>query len=193
MDGREVDYGVAAFSGEVIQGLDVPDYLVPGPALPQDAGSLTEDEAEAVALAGAGVQESAAGRLTVKTDRDDGRLRYEVEFFADGYEFDYEIDGTTGEIVSWDKEPDPRAARAAAATAAPADTDGDIGKDAAVAIALKHAGLTQDQVSRLRAERDRDDGRIEYEVSFNADGYEYEYTIDAASGSILDHERDWDD
>ena len=53
--------------------------------------------------------------------------------------------------------------------------------------------MTDTQVSRLKCERDFDDGRLEYEIDFRADGYEYEYTIDAASGAILDHERDFDD
>ncbi len=202
IDGRETDYGVHAFSGEVIQGAELPNVLVPGPALPQDAVAVTEDEAEAIALADAQVQQSAADRLTVKTDRDDGRIQYDVEFFADGYEYDYEIDGQTGEIMSWDKEPDPRAARetapaattAAAATGAPApDPSGDVGEAAAVAAALEHAGLTQEQADRIKCERDRDDGRVEYEINFRCDGYEYEYTVDAATGAILDHEQEWDD
>ena len=194
IDGLETDYGVHAFSGEVIQGADLPGVLVPGPALPQSDTAVTEDDAEAIALADAGVQPGAADRLTVKPDRDDGRTRYDVEFFADGYEFDYEIDGETGEIVSRDKEPDPRAARDTSAAAAPTpDPNGDIGEDAAIAAALEHAGLTQDQAGRIQCERDRDDGRVEYEIDFRFDGYEYEYTIDAASGAILDHERDRDD
>ena len=74
-----------------------------------------------------------------------------------------------------------------------APQSGDVGAEAAKAAALTHAGLTESQVSRLKCKQDHDDGRLEYEIEFRADGYEYEYTIDAASGSILDHERDWDD
>ena len=42
----------------------------------------------------------------------------------------------------------------------------------------------------MKVELDYDDGRAEYEVEFRCNGIEYEYTIDAASGTILDYE--WD-
>ena len=29
---------------------------------------------------------------------------YEVDFEADGYEYEYEIHAETGEIITWDKE-----------------------------------------------------------------------------------------
>ena len=197
VDGREQDYGVDAFTGEVIQGLDLPGVLTPGPALPQDAAAVTEAEAEAIALQDAGVSKAEAERMTTRTDRDDGQTRYEIEFFAGGYEYDYEIDAATGAIVGQDREADPRAASAGQThtqtQAQTAPQSGDVGAEAAKAAALTHAGLTESQVSRLKCKQDHDDGRLEYEIEFRADGYEYEYTIDAASGSILDHERDWDD
>ena len=42
-------------------------------------------------------------------------------------------------------------------------------------------------------EQDWDGGRLEYEVEFKAGGKEYEYTIDCATGAILEYETDWDD
>ncbi|MDL2317990.1 PepSY domain-containing protein [Eubacteriales bacterium OttesenSCG-928-A19] len=46
--------------------------------------------------------------------------------------------------------------------------------------ALAHAGLTENQVTRLYAERDDD----EYEISFEADQVAYEYEISTRSGEI---------
>ncbi len=40
---------------------------------------------------------------------------------------------------------------------------------------------------------DYDDGRPEYEGKIIYGGMEYEYTIDGASGAILEYEKDWDD
>ncbi len=60
----------------------------------------------------------------------------------------------------------------------------------AQAIALEHAGLTEQEVSRLQVRRDWDDGRQEYEVEFHGDYLEYEYEIDAASGRILSFDKD---
>ena len=63
----------------------------------------------------------------------------------------------------------------------------------AKAIALKHAGLTESQVSRLKAEKDRDDGVVKYEVEFEKDRVEYDYEINAETGKILKAEKDYDD
>ena len=72
-------------------------------------------------------------------------------------------------------------------------TQDDIGRDKAKSIALAHAGLTESQVTRLQVEKDRDDGRTVYEIEFQAGNMEYEYTIDAAAGDVLECEKDRDD
>ncbi len=186
VNGRETEYGVDAYTSQVIRGEPLP--AVTAPALPRsDTPAVTEADAEALALADAGLQDADA--ITTRSDYDDGRLRYEVTFFAGGCAYEYEIDAATGTIVGSDRDRDPRAAQ----TVSTPEPTGDVGGDAAVAAALDHAGLAEGQVSRLKCEQDRDDGRIEYEIEFTCDGYEYEYTIDAATGAILDHERDWDD
>ncbi len=60
-----------------------------------------------------------------------------------------------------------------------------------LSIALAHAGLTQDQVSRSRIEEDFDDGLHIYEVEFfSADGVEYSYDIKADDGTILSFDQD---
>ena len=187
--GREYDYGVHAFTGEVLQGVNIAP-MAPGPALPaEDTPAVTEAEAEAIALADAGVEGVSA---RVRRDWDDGTLRWEVEFTSGAMEYDYEIDAATGAILSRNAELEPRLLTDAAAQSGQSGT-GDIGEAAAKAAALTHAGLTEDQVSRLKCERDMDHGRLEYEIEFRADGYEYEYTVEGATGAILDHERDRDD
>lgn len=68
-----------------------------------------------------------------------------------------------------------------------------ISKEEATAIALKDAGFTADQVTRLRTEFDYDDGRPEYEVDFHQGGYEYDYEIHAETGKILSKDQDRED
>ena len=99
--------------------------------------------------------------------------------------------------------PAPLPAAPAEAPAAPAPTEtptvpssvtaNRITKEEAIAIALADAGFTQDQVSRLRAEFDYDDGRPEYEVDFHQDRCEYDYEIHAETGKILSRDKDLDD
>ncbi|MBR5533803.1 MAG: PepSY domain-containing protein [Ruminiclostridium sp.] len=59
-------------------------------------------------------------------------------------------------------------------------------------IALAHAGFTADQVTGLHSSFDLDDGVPEYEVSFYQNGWEYDYTIHADTGDILEYDKDND-
>ena len=72
-------------------------------------------------------------------------------------------------------------------------TGKDIGLEKAKEIALQHAGLKENEVSRLRAEKDRDDGRTKYDVEFQQGRMEYDYEIHAETGKILKAEKDYDD
>ena len=57
-------------------------------------------------------------------------------------------------------------------------------------IALTHAGVAADDAVRLHSYYEIDDGVPEYEVSFYADYVEYDYTIHAETGDILEYDRD---
>lgn len=61
-------------------------------------------------------------------------------------------------------------------------------EDDAKAIALEHAGLTEDRVEGLRVSFETDDGVPEYDVDFRIGVTEYEYTIHAETGAILSYE-----
>ena len=65
-----------------------------------------------------------------------------------------------------------------------------IGVDKAKEIALADAGVNAADAVFLKAKLDRDDGRLEYEVEFYSGSREYDYDIDARTGTILD--RDWE-
>ena len=65
--------------------------------------------------------------------------------------------------------------------------------DSALAIALRHAGLSSDQVMVTKAELDTDDSLAIYEIEFLCGGTEYEYEIDAYSGAILDWDAEEED
>ncbi|MBR3973879.1 MAG: PepSY domain-containing protein [Oscillospiraceae bacterium] len=60
----------------------------------------------------------------------------------------------------------------------------------AKAIALEHAGFSSDQVSRLRAEFDWDDGVPVYDVEFHEGYWEYDYEIHAETGKIRSFDKD---
>ena len=55
-------------------------------------------------------------------------------------------------------------------------------------IALKHAGLTKDQVSFIKIENDIDNGLEKYDIEFYCNGKEYDYEINAANGQIIKYD-----
>lgn len=67
-----------------------------------------------------------------------------------------------------------------------------IGKEAAIAAALAHAGLERAAVRDLKCELDRENGRMVYEVEFESGIYDYEYDIDAVTGKILKSKKELD-
>ena len=88
----------------------------------------------------------------------------------------------------------PSAPEQAPSLPASAPTDpARISREEAMDIALKDAGFTRDQVTRLKAEFDYDDERPEYEVEFRQGGYEYDYEIHAETGAILHRDKDRED
>lgn len=89
---------------------------------------------------------------------------------------------------------EPKSDTAGAAAGADTNTNSGEGitKEQAQEIALKHAGLTADEVQKLEVEKDRENGTIVYEVEFEKDRTEYSYEISAEDGTILHNETEID-
>ena len=144
------------------------------------------EKAKEIALQHAGVSASNAVFVKAEREYDDGRLIYDVDFYAGNKEYDYEILAADGTILSYDA--DIEGYRIPSSTSS--SSSGYISVERAKEIALQHAGLSSSGVNFDKAELDEDDGRFEYEIEFHHNFREYEYTIDAASGTILEAERD---
>ncbi len=187
---------VDALSGVVIQSESMP--LTQSASAPAEA-SITAEDAKAKALAHAGLAETDVTFIKAELDRDDGRLVYDVEFYtADYKEYDYEIDAATGEVVSCDYDVENYAPAATSGKTASgsqsASAGASISAEDAKAKALAHAGLSSGSVTFVKAELDRDDGRLVYEVEFyTADYKEYDYEIDAATGEVVSYDYDAED
>ncbi len=70
---------------------------------------------------------------------------------------------------------------------------GVISEEEAIAAALAHVDLQQDQVDFIkRAELDYEHGRKIYEIEFYMGGFEYEFDVDANSGKVLKYKKDRD-
>ncbi len=162
-----------------------------GVTAPVASDGIGEEEAKSIAFENAGINPSDAQHLSVRIDKERTGDVYDIEFYANGTEFDYEISVATGEIVSMDKDAEGIDFNSGAQPQPTAG--GKITSDKAIEIVLADVGLGQDQVSRLRANLDHDDGMEIYEVEFYKDGAEYSYEINAADGKILGKEIDIDD
>ncbi len=63
---------------------------------------------------------------------------------------------------------------------------GVISEEEAIAAALAHVDLQQDQIDFMKkVELDYEHGRKIYEIEFYMGGFEYEFDIDANSGKVL--------
>ena len=166
------------------------------------------DAAKAVALESAGVAEDDAVFSTAGLDKRNGMDYYAVDFTAGGQSYEYDIDAVTGVVIDSSSgggtaetpaagDDDGTASAPAAASPSPSAGQTTGGQAAAVTeeqareAALSHAGLTADQVTFVRSELDRDDGRLMYDVEFYTSDYkEYDYEIDASTGEILSYDYD---
>ena len=158
--------------------------LLSGSMLFAASDYISREKAMEIALADAGTAESSVRFVRSDLDRDDGRMIYDVEFYDDGTEYDYEIDAYTGDILSKDRDAEYWNGRGS--------REGSVDDDTALEIALADAAVSDPE--RVKVKLDRDDGRLQYEVEFcTADG-EYEYVIDADNGRIIEAGMDrWND
>ena len=149
---------------------------------------IGEAKAKSVALSHAGISESDTSYIYAKKDWDDGRWVYDVEFWADGKEYDYEILASDGTILSYDYDAEYQWSGSTGTGSTSSTTD--IGEAKAKSVALNHAGISESDTSYIYAKKDWDDGRWVYDVEFWADGKEYDYEILASDGTILSYDYD---
>ena len=197
-NGTEYDYEIDAATGEIVKyqkeangyGGNGNGYGGGNNTMNSNTGSyIGESAAKTAALNHAGVKESDTSYCAAWLEYDDGRAEcYEVEFMAGKTRYEYKIALTSATVLEAESETYGGTSGGSAGTGTGSTTD--IGSAKAKSIALDHAGVSESQTRKLEVKRDYDDGRLEYEVEFHAAGVEYEYTIDAATGTILDYEID---
>ena len=135
----------------------------------------------------------------VDPELDESPAHYEVELQTAWGEFEYLVDAYTGKVLSGQKDlpttvsAQNEAAKPSGQKPAPSGTAQDIGYAKAKSIALNHAGVSESKAYDMDIELDEEDGKLVYEVEFKSGGMEYDYEIDAATGTILQQEAEKDD
>ena len=159
----------------------------------------------------AGVDATTVKYFRIELDFDDGVKKYEIEFAAGGFEYEYDINAVTGTVLKNERERDwnvnvnenVNPNENATGKTEPADTGKtedktqtvteNITREKALSIAYDHAGVLSTSAYDVEAELDREKGREIYEIEFSANGYDYEYDVDALTGEVLKSERERDD
>lgn len=165
----------------------------------QDSADIGSSEASRIALEDAGLAESEVTNLHVSKDYDDGRTVYEVEFMNDSTKYDYEILASSGEIISFDQDMKYKNSqngvnnksgtsnKSGAANKSGTDNtqaDTQISLEDATQLALERVPGASEQ--NLKIELDYDDGYYKYEGEIIYDQKEYEFEIDADTGTFLE-------
>ena len=148
------------------------------PSTSTSTGAVDEAKAHETVLAHAGVNAAAATITKSKLDYDDGRQVYELEWYANGAKYDYEVAVATGEIVNSGYE-----AKTVVGTGNSATVSEATAKQTALA---RVSGATAANIYKFKL--DFDDGRWEYEGEIRYGTMEYDFTIDANTGALLE----WD-
>ena len=157
---------------------------------------ITSDKAKEIALNHANLSENQVTFIKSNIDYDDGMQAYDVEFYHNNQEYDYKIDANSGAIVEYDLDIENYVIpQTNTNTNIPNNnlnnSNTQIISDAkAKEIALKHANISQNQVSYINAHLDYDDGIQVYDVSLYVNDVEYSYEINAQNGNIVSYEMD---
>ena len=160
--------------------------------------TLTREQAVQLALQHAGLTADQVRALRTEVELYERIPHYDVEFRVEDWEYEYEIHAETGEILKSHRECDPVRTPPAPATppAQPTEPKAQaayLTAQEALALALAHAGMTEDAIRFPQMELDRDDGGLKWDVEFRVDRWEYSYEIHAETGKILEFDKDWDD
>jgi uncharacterized membrane protein YkoI len=223
-----------------------------------DKAYIGEQKAKEIALTHAKVTENNLTDFEIEMDYEKGIMVYEVDFDFNHFEYEYEINALTGEIIrskdnedidhedDFDDDRDDRddddfdddfdddddddrddkkeqvqkpaqskpqqqkPTENSVAQKEPAKdnkpnkqpqeesvvskpTTSLLTKEKVKEIVLAHAGLKAEDLRGYQIELDKDDGVEHYEIEFRAGKYEFEYDVNAKTGSIMQWDKEIDD
>ncbi|MFC3928681.1 PepSY domain-containing protein [Streptococcus caprae] len=154
----------------------------------QSQAGISGEEAQEIALKDAGL--TSATYISNHQDFEDGQDVYDVTIRTEDTEYDYTISAKDGSILSKDQESLGQTTKIASESNTTQTTS--LSNDQAKTKALEAAGLAESAASNLKIELDQENGRAVYEVSFDdlTKQLDYDYTIDANSGEILEQSQE---
>lgn len=154
----------------------------------KNTSAVTAEEAKKIALNHAGISADRVSYINVKQDWDHNRMEYEVEFFADGKEYDYEILASDGSV--WKSKVEDKSyfnGNYGLNGNQVSQTKNISAEQATQMVVARIPGIS---ASSVYIKQDYDDGRLQYEGKVYYNQMKYEFEIDAASGAFTDWEAE---
>lgn len=174
---------IDAVSGKVVKlSKTILDESAVYPEIPQ---TITEEQAKAIALAfvfpeGAGTHQ--VNFRKVKLERERGQFVYEVEFIADGSEYEFEISAADGTILDVEISPERE-------EQTPPAEGSFLSREEAVSRVLAQAGEGAFLVDvEIEARRVNGEKRYFYEIEVKVNGRELEFYVDAVTGEVTSND-----
>lgn len=175
---------------------------------PDQGRFINMQDAKEIAFKDAGVTANEVRFNKTQGNSDDGVKYFEVDFYTETTEYEYDIRMSDGTILDKDVEKlrtqknvknttktqtskpveikPVEAVKPQPTTSSKTETSSEVSLEAAKAIAYKDAGVKASDVKVLKAERDSDDGVVYYDIEFTANNNKYEYEIRVSNGRVLD-------
>lgn len=147
------------------------------------SSKISMEEAKEIALKHANLDSSEVTFIKEGSHSYNNIDRYDIEFYHENKEYDYEINAATGEILEYDYEVEDDIQKYN-------ENKNIITMEEAKEIALKHANLDSNEVTFVEEKLDYDNNKQKYELEFYYNNREYSYDIDASTGEILSYEID---
>lgn len=153
-----------------------------------DSQYIGREAAQQTALTHAGFDADSVYIAHVHLEYDDDCWQYDVKFYKDEIEYDYDIDAITGAVLSCHHDAEHDGYHHGEAP----DSANLIAEDTAKQLALEYAGVTEAETQNLKIKLDYDDRYAEYEVEWYIGRTEYACDVDAYTGAILSFEKELD-
>ena len=97
---NEYDYEIAVTDGSILKKeVEPADPSKPSKPQPDVSGYISIDEAKAIALKKVSLDASKVTFKKAELDADDRTPHYDIEFVSGGYEYEFEIDAKSGNII----------------------------------------------------------------------------------------------
>lgn len=100
---KEYDYEINSDNGEIIKY----DYNMEYDKNENNVNSvvnISEEQAKEIALNHAEITSDKVSFIKVEMDVDNGTQKYDIEFYYNNIEYNYEIDANTGDILSYERD-----------------------------------------------------------------------------------------